>query len=292
MNYEVFQLTRVGSLSGLVWEPSPLLSNSFGWIFPQAQIFSSDAHTDQYFDEYLRWILLALHNFLFVFLTSNLSRTIDGFSSLTVNFRFSTQRQYQDLLSYPSLYQSRETFCYYCCSVSQSCPMFCDLMDCSSQASLPLTISQSLFKLMSIESVVLSNHRILCHSLLLLLSVFPSIKVLFDEWVLHISWLNYWSFSFNISPSNEYSGLISFRIDWFDLLALQGTLKCLLQHHRLKVFNLCCSAFFMVQLSHSYMTTEQTIALILQIFVSKVMSLLFNMLSRFVIVFFQGASVF
>ena len=142
MNYEVFQLTRVGSLSGLVWEPSPLLSNSFGWIFPQAQIFSSDAHTDQYFDEYLRWILLALHNFLFVFLTSNLSRTIDGFSSLTVNFRFSTQRQYQDLLSYPSLYQSRETFCYYCCSVSQSCPMFCDLMDCSSQASLVMGLSR------------------------------------------------------------------------------------------------------------------------------------------------------
>ena len=106
MNYEVFQLTRVGSLSGLVWEPSPLLSNSFGWIFPQAQIFSSDAHTDQYFDEYLRWILLALHNFLFVFLTSNLSRTIDVFSalvSLTVNFRFSTQRQHRDLWRSPSL---------------------------------------------------------------------------------------------------------------------------------------------------------------------------------------------
>ena len=122
-------------------------------------------------------------------------------------------------------------------------------MDCSSQASLPLTISQSLLKLMPIELVMPSNHLILCHSLLLLPSVFPSNKVLFNQWALHIS--------FNISPSNEYSGLISFRIDWFDLLAVQGTLRSLLQHHRLKIFNLCWSVFFMVQISHSYILLDK-----------------------------------
>ena len=125
-----------------------------------------------------------------------------------------------------------------------------------------------------------SNHLILCHSLLLLPSIFPSIRVFSIELALHIRWPKYWS----ICSSNEYSGLISFRIDWFDL-AVQGTLKSLLQHHSLKVSILQCSAFFMVQLSHLYMTTGKTIALARQMFVSKVMSLLFNTLSRFIIVF-------
>ena len=147
-------------------------------------------------------------------------------------------------------------------------------------------ISWSLLKLMSIESVMPSNHLILCHPLLLLPSVFPSIKVFSNESVLCIRWPKYWSFSFSISPSNEYSGLISFRIDWFDLLAVQGTLKSLPQHHSSKVSILWHSAFFMIQLSHSYMTTGKTIALTRWTFVGKVMSLLFNMLSRFVIVFF------
>ena len=147
------------------------------------------------------------------------------------------------------------------------------------QASLSITNSQSLLKLISIKSVMPSNHVILCCLLLLQPSVFPSIKVLFDEWVRHISWLNYWSFSFNISPSNEYSGLISFRIDWFDLLAVQGTLKCLLQHHSLKASILWHSNFFMVQLSHPYITTGKIITLTIYTFVGKVMSLLFNTLS-------------
>ena len=130
-----------------------------------------------------------------------------------------------------------------------------------------------------------SNHLILCHPLILLPSIFPSIRVFSNESVLHIRWPKYWSFSFSISPSNEYSGLISSRIDWFDLLALQGTLKSLLQHHSLKASILWCSAFFMVQLSHSYMTTGKIIALTVWRFIGKVMSLLFNMLSRLVIAF-------
>ena len=124
-------------------------------------------------------------------------------------------------------------------------------------------------------------HHIFCHPLHLLSSVFPSIRV-FCELALHIRWPKYWSFSFTISPSKEYSGLISFRIDWWDLLTVQGTLKSLLQQHSSKAPIFWCSAFFMVQLSHPYMTTEKTIALTIQTFVSKVMSLLFNMLSRFV----------
>ena len=136
---------------------------------------------------------------------------------------------------------------------------------------------------MSIESMMPSNHLILCHSLLLP-SVFPSIRVFSNESALHIRWPKYWSFSFSISPSDEYSGLISFRIDWFDL-AVQGTLKSLLQHHSSKASILRLSAFFMVQLSHPYMTTWKTITLTIQTFVSKVMSLLFNMLSRLVIAF-------
>ena len=130
-----------------------------------------------------------------------------------------------------------------------------------------------------------SNHLVLCHPLLLLPLIFPSIRVFSNESALCIRWPKYWSCSFSISPSNEYSGLISFRIDWFDLFAVQGTLKSLLQHHSSKASILWCSAFSIVQLSHPYMTTGKTIALTRQTFVGKVMSLLFNMLSRFVIAF-------
>ena len=137
---------------------------------------------------------------------------------------------------------------------------------------------------MSIESVMPSNHLILCRSLLLLPSIFPSIRVFSKESALHIRWPNYWSFSFNISPSNEDPGLISFRMDWLDLIAVQGTFKSLLQHHSSKA-SILHSAFFIVQLSHPYMTTGKTIALTRQTFVGKVMSLLCNMLSRLVITF-------
>ena len=137
---------------------------------------------------------------------------------------------------------------------------------------------------MSIETVMPSNHLILCPPLLLP-SIFPSIRVFSNELTLRIRWPKYWSFSFNISPSNEYSGLISFRTDWLDLFAVQGTLKSLLQHHSSKASILLLSAFFIVQLSHPYMTTGKTIALTRRTFVDKVMSLLFNMLSRLVITF-------
>ena len=136
---------------------------------------------------------------------------------------------------------------------------------------------------MSIESVMPSNH--LCCPLLLPSSIFPSIRVFTNESDLQIRWAKYWRLSFSISPSNEYSGLISFRIDWLDLLAVRRTLKGLLQHHSSNASILCCSAFFMVQLSHLYMTTGKTLALTMRIFVGKVMSLLFNMLSRFNIAF-------
>ena len=142
------------------------------------------------------------------------------------------------------------------------------------QASQSFTISWSLLRLMFIELVMLSNHFILCHPL------FSSASDFFNESAL-LKCPKYWSFSFSISPSNGYSGLISPRIDWFDLLAIQVTLKSLLQHHSLKASVLWCSAFFMVQLSHPYMTTGKTIALTMQTFISKVMSLLFNMLSSF-----------
>ena len=138
---------------------------------------------------------------------------------------------------------------------------------------------------MSTESVMPSNHLILCHRLLLPPSIFPSIRVFSDESVLHITWPKCWSYSFSISPSNEYSGLISFRIDWLDLLAVQGTLKSLLQHESSKASVLWHSVFFIVQLSHPYMTTGKTITLTRWTFVGKVMSLLFNMLSRLVIAF-------
>ena len=148
------------------------------------------------------------------------------------------------------------------------------------QHALSITNFRSLLKLMSIELVMPSNHLILCRPILLLPSVIPSIRVFSKESVLRFRPPKYWSFSFSKSLSNEYSGLISFRIDWFDLLAAQGTLKNLLQHHSSKASILWCSAFFIVQLSYPYMTTGKTIALIRQTFVGKVMSLLFNMLSQ------------
>ena len=153
------------------------------------------------------------------------------------------------------------------------------------QASQSITNSRSSLKLMSIKSVMPSSHLILCCPLVLLPSIFPIIRVFSNESVLCIRWPKYWSFSFNISHSNEHPGLISFRMDWFDLLAVQGTLKRLLQHHSSKASILLCSAFFIVQLSHPYMTTGKTIALTRWTFVGKVMSLLFDMLSWLVITF-------
>ena len=153
------------------------------------------------------------------------------------------------------------------------------------QASLCITNSQSLLKLMSFELVMPSNPLILCHPLLLLPSIFPSIMVSSNESALCIRWPKYWSFSFNISPSNEHPGLISFTMDWLDLLAVQGILKSLLQHHSSKASILLHSAFYIVQLSHPYMTTGKTIALTRWTFVSKVTPLLLNMLSRLVITF-------
>ena len=169
----------------------------------------------------------------------------------------------------------------------QSCLTLCGPMN----HSLSITNSQSPPKPMSIESVMPSNHLILCRPLLLLPSNFPSITVFSNKSVLHIRWPKYWSFSFSISPSNEYSGLISFRMGWLDLLATQGTLKSLFQHHSSKASVLQRSAFFMAQLSHLYMTTGKTIALTRQMFVGKVMSLLFNMLSRLVIAFLPVQAV-
>ena len=158
-------------------------------------------------------------------------------------------------------------------------------MDCSTQTLLSITNSQNLLRLMSIDSVMPSNHLILCHPLLLLPSIFPRIRVFSNESALRIRWPKYWSLSFNIPPSNELSGLISFRMDWLDLFTVQGTLKSLLQHHSSKASILQCSAFFTVQLSHPYTTTGKTIALTRMTFVGKVMSLLFNILSRLVITF-------
>ena len=158
-------------------------------------------------------------------------------------------------------------------------------MDCFMPGFPVLTISWSLLKLMSIESVMPSNYLVVCHPLLLLPSIFPSIRDFSNESALCIRWPKYWNFSFSICPSNEYSGLTSFRIDWFDLLAVQGTLKSLLQHHSSKASILQHSGFFMVQLSYPYMTTGKTIALTIWTFVGKIMSLFFNLLSRLVIAF-------
>ena len=160
------------------------------------------------------------------------------------------------------------------------------------QASLFITNFRSLLKLMSIESVMPSNHLILCHPLLLLLSIFPRIRVFSNESVLHIRCPKYWSFSFSLSPSSEYSGPISFRIDWLDLLAVQGTLKSFLQHHSSKASILQHSDFFTVQLSHPYMTAGKTIALTRWTIVGNVISLLFNMLSGLVITFLPGSNIF
>ena len=146
-------------------------------------------------------------------------------------------------------------------SVTQSCPTLCNPWTATCQASLSIINSQSLLKLMPIESVMPSNHFILCHPLLLLPSIFPSIRVFSNESALRIRWTKYWSSSFNISPSSDYSGLISFRMDWLDLLAVQGTLKSLLQHHSSKASVLQHSVFFIVQLLHPYMTTGKSIAL-------------------------------
>ena len=170
-----------------------------------------------------------------------------------------------------------------CCSVAKSCPALCNPINCRLPGLSAITISLSLLKLMSIESVMPSNHLILCHPLLLLPSILPSIRTFSNESALPIRWPKYWSFSFSISPSNEYSGSISFRIDWFDLLAVQGTLKSLLQYHSSKASVLLHSAFFIVQLSHSYMATGKTIPLTRWTFVGKVMSLFFNMLSRLIL---------
>ena len=153
------------------------------------------------------------------------------------------------------------------------------------QASLSITNSRTLLKLMSIESVKPLTHLILCCPLLLLPSNFPSIRIFSNELVLHMRWPKYWSFSFSISPSSEYSELISFSMDWLDLHTVQGTLKSLLQHHSSNTSILQCSAFYIAQISHPYMTTEKTIALTIQTFVGKMLSLLFDMLSRLVIVY-------
>ena len=163
--------------------------------------------------------------------------------------------------------------------------LFATSLTTAHQASLSITNSRSLPRLMCIEVVMPSNHLILCRPILLLSSIFPSIRVFSNESVLCIRWPKYWSFSFNISPSNEHPGLISFRMDWLDLLAIQGSLKSLLQHHSSKASVLLCSAFFTVQLSHLYMTIGKTIALTRRTFVGKVMSLLFNMLSMLDITF-------
>ena len=165
----------------------------------------------------------------------------------------------------------------------QSCPT--PWTAAHQEASVCITNSRSLLKLMSIELVMPSNHLILCHPLLLLPSIFPSIRVISNESALCIRWPKYWSFSFNISPSSEYPGLISFTMDWLDLLAVQGILKSFLQHHSSKASIIQCSGFFKVQLSHPNMTTGKTITLTRRTFADKIMSLLFNMLSRLVITF-------
>ena len=167
-----------------------------------------------------------------------------------------------------------------CCSVAQACLTLCDPMDCHMPGLPVITTSQSLLRLMSIELVMPSNHLILCRPLLLLPPISPSIRDLTIESALHIRWPKYWSFNYSISPSNEYSGLISLKMDWLDLFTVQGTLKSLLQHHSSKVSVLWCSTLFMVQFSHPYMTTGKTVALTRQTFVGKVMFLVFNMLCR------------
>ena len=201
---------------------------------------------------------------------------------------------YKSLTTLDTTYKENHSVIVFFSSVqSLSCVwLFVTPWTSARQASLSITNSWSSPKLMSTESVIPSNHLILCPPLLLLPSIFPSIRVFSNELALCIRWPKYWSFSFNISPSDEYSELISFRMDWLDLLAVQGSLKSLLQHHSSKASILRCSAFFMVQLSHPYMTTGKTIALTRRTFVGKVISLLFNMLSRLVITFLPRSSIF
>ena len=176
---------------------------------------------------------------------------------------------------------------------SHSILSLCDPWTAVVQASLPILHHlPELLKLISTESVMPSNHLVLCHPLLLLPSIFLSIRVFSDKLAIRIRWPKYWSFSFSISPSNEYLGLISFRMDWFDILAVQGTLKSLFQQHSSKASIICHSALFMVQVLHPYMTTGKTIALTRWTFVSKVTSLLFNTLSRFVIAFLPRIKCF
>ena len=181
-----------------------------------------------------------------------------------------------------------------CCSVQSlsHVQLFATPWIAACQASLSITNSWSWPKLLSIESVRPSNHLTLCHPLLLLPSTFPSIRVFCNESTLRMRWPKYWSFSFSISPSHEHPGLISFRMDWLDLLAVQGTLKSLLQHHSSKAPILCHSAFFTVQISYPYMTTGKTIALTRWTFAGKVMSLLLNMVSRLVITFLPRSNIF
>ena len=193
-------------------------------------------------------------------------------------------------LSYPYMTTGKTIALTYFNSVqSLSCvQLFATPWTAAHQVLLSTTNSWSLLKLMSIESVMPSNHLVLCHPLLLLPSILSIIRVFSNESVLHIRWSKYWSFSFSIGPSNEYSGLISFRIDWFDPLSSRGSLvplKSLLQHRSSKASILWCSAFFILQLSQPYMTTEKAIALTTRTFVGKLMALLFNMLSRLVITF-------
>ena len=183
------------------------------------------------------------------------------------------------------------SFCFQSVQLLSCVRLFATPWSAARQASLSSSNSWSLPKLTSMESVKPSNHLILCHPLLLPPSIFPSIRVFSNESVHHIRWPKYWSFNFSISPSNEHSRLISFRIDWFDLLAVQGTLKSLLQYHSSKASILQCSAFLILQLSHLYMTIGKAIALTRWTFIGKVMSLLFNMLSRLITpVFLPGES--
>jgi len=194
-------------------------------------------------------------------ITTDMAKSFPFQSSLSKSIQFSSVQSLSHVRHFPTLWTA------------------------TCQASLSITNSQNPPKSISIESVMPSNHLILCHPLLLLPSVFPSIRLFSNESALHILWPKYWSFRFNISPSNEHPGLIFFRMDWLDLLAVQGTLKSLLQHCSSKASVLQLSAFFIVQLSHPYMTTGKTIALTRWTFVGKVMSLLLNMLSRLVITF-------